>query len=63
MFASVNLYSTKTGEIKSFLDKLLSAINIVSMDFVEFNPLLDKDNQTLNLCLEILEFLFRRINK
>ena len=50
-------------EIKSFLDKLLSAINIVSMDFVEFNPLLDKDNQTLNLCLEILEFLFRRINK
>lgn len=50
-------------EIKSFLNKLLSSINIVSMDFVEFNPLLDKDNQTLNLCLDILEFLFRRINK
>ena len=50
-------------EIKSFLNKLLSIVNIVSMDFVEFNPLLDKDNKTLNLCIEILEFFFRRINK
>lgn len=50
-------------EMKSFFDKLLSSINIVSMDFVEFNPLLDKDNQTLNLCLDMLEFLFKRINK
>lgn len=50
-------------EMKSFLAKLLSTVNLVSMDFVEFNPLLDKDNQTLNLCLDVLEFLFRRINK
>lgn len=50
-------------EIKNFLTKLLSSVNLVSMDFVEFNPLLDKNNQTLNLCLDVLEFLFRRINK
>lgn len=50
-------------EMKSFFDKLLYSVNIVSMDFVEFNPLLDKDNQTLNLCLDMLEFLFKRINK
>ena len=50
-------------EIKSFLNKLLSRINVVSMDFVEFNPSLDKDNKTLNLCLNMLKFLLRRINK
>ena len=50
-------------ELKNFIDKLLSAVNIVSMDFVEFNPLLDKDNTTLNLCIDMLEFFFRRINK
>ena len=49
-------------EMKNFLDKLLRAIKIVSMDFVEFNPLLDKNNATLNLCLDMLEFVFRRIN-
>lgn len=48
-------------EMKEFMEKLLSAINIVSMDFVEFNPILDKNNTTLNLCLEILDFIFRRI--
>ena len=48
--------------MKNFLDKLLRAIKIVSMDFVEFNPLLDKNNATLNLCLDMLEFVFRRIN-
>ncbi len=50
-------------KVEFFLDKLLPSINLVSMDFVEFNPLLDKNNQTLDLCLEVLEFLFRRINK
>lgn len=50
-------------ELKCFLDKLLSIVNVVSMDFVEFNPLLDKNNTTLNLCIDILEFMFRRINK
>ena len=48
-------------EMKNFLDKLLGAVKIVSMDFVEFNPLLDKNNSTLNLCLDILKFVFRRI--
>ncbi len=50
-------------EMESFLDKLTSCVNIVSMDFVEFNPLLDKDNKTLKTCLHILEFLLRRIGK
>ncbi len=48
-------------EVKNLMSKLLSSINIVSIDFVEFNPLLDKDNKTLTACLEILEFIFRRI--
>ncbi|BAK80282.1 arginase [Candidatus Arthromitus sp. SFB-mouse-SU] len=50
-------------EVKNLMSKLLSSINIVSIDFVEFNPLLDKDNKTLTACLEILEFIFRRIKK
>lgn len=50
-------------EVKNLMDNLLSSINIVSMDFVEFNPLLDKDDKTLVACLEILEFIFRRIKK
>ena len=49
--------------VKNLIAKLLSSLNIVSMDFVEFNPLLDEDNKTLNACLEILDFTFRRINK
>lgn len=50
-------------QLEDFLHKLTSSVNIVSMDFVEFNPLLDKNNKTLKICLRVLEFFFRRISK
>lgn len=50
-------------QMEDFLDKLVKSVNIVSMDFVEFNPLLDENNKTLELCLRVLEFFFRRIKK
>lgn len=40
---------------KKLIKELLSTKLIKSMDFVEFNPSLDKDNTTLNNCLNLLE--------
>ncbi len=41
-------------DLKYFLRNLFSFANIVSMDFVEFNPRLDKGRQTLDVCLDLL---------
>ncbi len=45
------------SEVKSLLGNLLSKDLVRSMDFVEFNPLIDKKNRTLNACLELLSFI------
>lgn len=42
-------------DIKNILAGVFSTSKVRSMDFVEFNPLLDKESVTLNNCLEILE--------
>jgi len=40
---------------KFIISSLLSTDKIKSMDFVEFNPTLDKNNKCLNTCLSLLE--------
>lgn len=49
-------------EIKDILGILLDSKLIRSMDFVEFNPLLDQDNKTLNLCTELLALISERLS-
>ncbi len=39
--------------VKEFLEKL----NIVSMDIVEYNPLTDKDNKSLNIVLDTIKII------
>lgn len=48
-------------ETKKILKGFLSTGLIKSMDFVELNPKLDKDQITLNLCLELIDWIFKVI--
>ena len=41
-------------DVEYILDKILSTQKVISIDFVEFNPLLDIDNKTLILCQKLL---------
>ena len=41
---------------KYILKELIESKLVKSMDFVEFNPLLDEDNKTLDICNELLEY-------
>lgn len=43
-------------ESKYILRKLVESNLVKSMDFVEFNPLLDEDDKTLDICSELLEY-------
>ncbi|NLY46552.1 MAG: arginase [Tissierella sp.] len=47
-------------ESKIILDKILSSKLVTSIDFVEFNPLLDIEDKTAKVCMEILEFIFEK---
>ena len=49
-------------ESKLILDKILDANFVTSMDFVEFNPLLDIENKTEDICLELLNLIFNKLN-
>lgn len=49
-------------ESKLILDKILGENFVTSMDFVEFNPLLDIENKTEDICLELLDLIFKKIN-
>ena len=42
-------------DTKYILEKLISENIVKSMDFVEFNPILDKDNTTLDICIDLLD--------
>ncbi|MBR4178911.1 MAG: arginase [Bacilli bacterium] len=46
----------KKDAIKAF-EEFITKLNIVSMDIVEFNPLEDKDNKSLNIVLEAIELI------
>lgn len=48
-------------EIKNLLSGIFSTKLIKSMDFVEFNPSIDKNDLTLNNCLDILSFIAEHI--
>lgn len=49
-------------EAKLILKFILSLKMVTSMDFVEFNPILDKNDKTSKICLDLLEFIFKNIN-
>ncbi len=49
------------AESKIILDKILSSKLVTSMDFVEFNPLLDIEDKTAKICIELLEFIFEKL--
>ena len=44
-------------EVKSMFQLLFSSNLIVSMDFVEYNPLLDEHNKTGDICMELMMHL------
>lgn len=46
----------RVEEIKYILKEIIQSGLLKSMDFVEFNPLLDKDNKTLDICKDLLEY-------
>ena len=49
-------------EAKIILEKLISSKFVTSMDFVEFNPILDVDDKTSKICVELLNFIFNKLN-
>lgn len=48
-------------EAKMILKSLLDTKMIKSMDLVELNPLLDENDTTSNLCVELVDFIFEHI--
>ncbi len=44
-------------EVEKILQEVFSLDIIRSMDFVEFNPDIDKDDITLKNCLDLLDFI------
>lgn len=53
-------YGIDLMQAKLILDRILSCRFITSMDFVEYNPLLDIDDKTSKVCIELLEFIFKK---
>lgn len=45
------------NEVEYLVGKILSTGKVISMDLVEFNPLLDIDNQTFEVCKNILRLI------
>ena len=48
-------------EFNEFVEHMLSTNLIKSMDLVELNPDLDTNDQTTNLCLDIIDYITARI--
>lgn len=49
-------------ESKLILDRILTSKFVTSIDFVEFNPVLDIDDKTSKICVELLDLIFKKIN-
>ncbi|WP_032121431.1 arginase [Clostridium amazonitimonense] len=45
-------------EVKYILTSIIKTKNVKSMDFVELNPKIDKEDQTLNIALDVLDMVF-----
>lgn len=52
-----------TEEAKKILEKFLNTGLIKSMDFVELNPVLDKNNMTADLCIDLIDWIFKVIKE
>jgi len=50
-------------EGKRVLEKLLSTGMIKSMDLVEYNPYLDEGDITANNCIELVDCIFKTLEK
>ncbi|WP_099189886.1 arginase [Tepidibacter mesophilus] len=48
-------------ETKTILKEILESKLVKSIDFVEFNPNLDKENKTLNLAIDLIDFMFENL--
>lgn len=48
-------------EFNCFVDQMLSTNLVKSLDLVELNPVLDNDELTTNLCLEIIDHITSRL--
>ena len=48
-------------EFKDFVEHILFTNLIKSMDLVELNPELDVNDQTTNLCLDIIDYITARL--
>lgn len=46
-------------DTKFILERFISTGIVKSIDFVEFNPVLDIDNQTLDICIDLLEYIVK----
>lgn len=49
-------------ETKKILKDLLSTNFVKSMDFVELNPLLDENDTTADLCIDLINWTFKYLN-
>ncbi|AYD40275.1 arginase [Clostridium fermenticellae] len=49
-------------DAKYILKNLMQTNLVHSMDFVEFNPKLDKNNKTLDVCMNLLDWTFRYLD-
>ncbi len=57
-FAAVNVPSengVSFSNARKIIEMVLAHPKVVSLDFVEYNPLKDKDNQSLERCRELIE--------
>lgn len=54
-----NLGLKKDDAIKAF-SEFYNKLNVVSLDIVEYNPLQDKDNKSLNIVLEAIEIINKK---
>ena len=48
-------------DFELMIDELFATGKICSLDFVEFNPLLDNTDGTLNWCLDALSYIIKRL--
>jgi len=51
------------SEGKEIIERIFNTSLVRAMDFVEFNPLLDKNNRTLEMCLELLKVTSKSMEK
>lgn len=50
-------------DAKYILDRIFSTGLVKSLDFVEYNTVLDEENKTLDICLELLDYIIKAYKK